>query len=89
MTGGNASHSRIARNLPLARQPRLREYGAVNSIPCYIIVASASIGMMVLDKQSDGSWKARCLTGGDVREMPELGVSVPVMEFYHGVITEE
>ena len=68
---------------------KLREYGAVDSIRRYIIVESASFGRTVLEKQDDASWKAHSLTGEDILTIPELEISVPVMEFYEDVVIAE
>ncbi len=67
------------------RSVKLREYSAVESIRCYIVIESATVGLTVLEKQENGSWKASSLTGDDMLVLPEVGLTVPVAEFYEGV----
>lgn len=65
---------------------KVREYQAVPSILRYVIVERTSIGLTVLER-ADGSqpWTNFALTADDVLRIPEVGIEVPVTEFYEGV----
>lgn len=68
------------------RITKAREYAAVPSMRRYIIVETEFIGLLTLHRQrASDAWTALTLTGGDTLEMPELGISVPVAEFYQDV----
>ena len=65
---------------------KLREYRAVASIRRYVILEYKSIGLTMFartDGQAD--WTATALTSGDTLMMPEIGIEVPVSEFYENV----
>lgn len=66
------------------RIEKLREYQATASILRYVILEQDSIAAMVFARH-DGAWLARPLVGGDVLEMPEIGVELPLAEIYDGV----
>ena len=62
------------------------EYGAVPSIRHYIILESAGVGLLVLHRQrGDDAWAELTLTGEDTLRLPEIGVEIPVVEFYEDV----
>jgi Uma2 family endonuclease len=65
------------------RIEKLLEYRTVPTIRRYIILEHSSVGMTV-HARADGKdpWTATALTGDDVLSMPEIGVDVPVSEFY-------
>jgi Uma2 family endonuclease len=67
------------------RIEKLLEYRAVATILRYVILEYSSVGMTV-HVRSDGetSWTTTALTGDDVLSMPEIGIDVPVPEFYEG-----
>lgn len=68
------------------RIEKAREYAAVGSIRRYVIVESASAGLVVLHrKQGEAAFVELTLTGEDTLALPEVGVSVPVAEFYEDV----
>ncbi|MBO0739046.1 MAG: Uma2 family endonuclease [Alphaproteobacteria bacterium] len=65
---------------------KLREYRAVPSIRRYIILEHNSLDLTVFsrnDVQQD--WTATALTAEDVLQLPEIGIEVPVAEFYQDV----
>ncbi len=65
---------------------KVREYAAAASIRRHVILKSNSIGLTVLDRQgSDEAWRGTTLTGDDVLRMREIGIEVPVTEFYDEV----
>jgi len=65
---------------------KAREYRAVPSIRRYIIAESTSIGLTVLERV-DGAhpWTSFALTGEEVLHIPEVGIEVPIADFYEGV----
>jgi Uma2 family endonuclease len=65
---------------------KVREYAAVPSILRYVIVESASAGLTVLERLAgDQKWIATTSTADDVLVLAEIGVEIPVAEFYEGV----
>ena len=68
------------------RIDKLREYGAVPTIRRYVIVEHASAALAVFAREREGEdWTATALAGEDVLGMPEIGIEVPVAEFYEDV----
>jgi Uma2 family endonuclease len=68
------------------RIEKVREYAAVPLIRHYIILESSSVGLLVLHRQrGEDAWTALPLTGEDTLTLPEIGVEVPVVEFYEDV----
>jgi len=67
------------------RIEKLLEYRAVASIRRYVILEHTSVGMTVHVRTSAGApWTTTALTSGDVLSMPEIGIEIPVAEFYEG-----
>ncbi|MSP01480.1 MAG: Uma2 family endonuclease [Acetobacteraceae bacterium] len=67
------------------RIDKLLEYRAVPTIRRYVILEHGSVGMTVHTRANgDAPWTTTALTGGDVLAMPEIGIAVPVGEFYDG-----
>jgi len=65
---------------------KLREYAAIASARRYVIVESSSSGVLVLHRQGgEDPWTALALTAEDILELPEVGVQIPVAEFYADV----
>jgi len=65
---------------------KLREYRAVPSIRRYVIAEHTGIGLMVFERMGgDDAWTATALAAGETLRMPEIGIEVPVTEFYEGV----
>ena len=65
------------------RIDKVREYAAVASIRRYLIVESTSAGLTVFSRAGAGdAWAATALTGDDTLRLDELGIEVPVSEFY-------
>jgi len=68
------------------RIEKVREYAAVASIRRYVIVESASSGLLVLHRrEGDAAFTALTLMGEDTLALPEIGIEVPVAEFYDDV----
>jgi len=67
------------------RIEKLREYNAVSSILRYVILEFTSVGLTVYARsKGDDPWIATPLIAGDVLRMPEIGIEIPVDEFYEG-----
>jgi Uma2 family endonuclease len=65
---------------------KLREYRAVPSIRRYVIAEYSGIGLMAFERTSGGDdWTATSLGSGEILQMPEIGIEVPVRELYEGV----
>ena len=68
---------------PTDRIVKVREYRAVPTIRRYVILECASVGLTVLERASEGDdWTATALTGHETLRMPEIGIEIPVAEFY-------
>ena len=65
---------------------KVREYAAVPTIRRYVILESTAAGLQVLERSStEQVWQTTVLTIGDILRMPEIGIEVPVSEFYDGI----
>ena len=68
------------------RIEKVREYAMVHSIRRYIIIETNFVGLLVLHrKDAEDDWTALTLTGGDILEIPEVSISIPVTELYEDV----
>ena len=68
------------------RITKVREYAAVPSIRRYVILESSGIGLTVMERSApDQVWQTIVLTSDDVLRMPEIGIEVPVSEFYEDI----
>jgi Uma2 family endonuclease len=67
------------------RIDKLREYHAVPTILRYVILEYTGVGL-TLHYRANGNdpWIATALVNGDVLRMPEIGIEVPIAEFYEG-----
>ncbi len=68
------------------RIEKLREYRAVASIRRYVILEYTGIGLTVFER-ADGQddWTASALSSSDTLQIPEIGIEIPVLEFYENV----
>jgi Uma2 family endonuclease len=67
------------------RIEKLREYQAVPSIRRYVILEHTGVGLTDhVRLKGDDPWIATALTDGDILRMPEIGIEVPIAEFYEG-----
>ena len=74
----------------LDRIEKVREYEAVPSILRYVIVESATAGLMVLHRDNgEAAWTAHTTTIAEVLAIPEVAIEVPVAEFYEDVEFED
>jgi Uma2 family endonuclease len=68
------------------RITKVREYAAVPSIRRYVILDSARVGLTVMERDApDQPWRTTNLTNGDVLRMPDIGIEIPVGEFYEEI----
>lgn len=68
------------------RIEKLREYRAVPSILRYVILEHSSIGLAVFARSDgDEAWRATALTAEDTLQIPEIGIEIPITEFYQDV----
>jgi Uma2 family endonuclease len=68
------------------RITKVHEYAAVPSIRRYVILDSARIGLTVMERDTaDEAWRTSNLKAGDTLLMPEVGIAIPVSEFYEEI----
>ena len=68
------------------RIEKLREYRAVASIRRYVVLEYKSVGLTMFARANGHSdWTATAMSSGDTLLMPEIGIEVPVSEFYENV----
>jgi Uma2 family endonuclease len=68
------------------RIEKVREYFAVPSIRRYVLLEQTSAGATVFEKQDGASeWTAGVAIAGETLRLPELGIEIPIDEFYEGV----
>lgn len=69
---------------------KVREYGAVPSIRRYVIVESSSVDLTVMERTGPAEiWQTTVLTNDDVLRMPEIGIEIPIAEFYEDITFPE
>lgn len=66
------------------RIEKLREYQATPSIQRYVILEQDSVAAMVFSRLGS-DWIARALTEGEVLQMPEIGIEIPLADIYADV----
>ncbi len=68
------------------RIEKLEEYAAVPSIRRYVILEYRTKDLLLFHRtQGDMPWTAQALTAEDRLSLPEVGIEVPVAEFYEDV----
>jgi Uma2 family endonuclease len=68
------------------RIEKVREYAAVPSMRRYVILETKSAGLLVLHRLHAGdAWTEAALTIDDTLGLPEIGIEIPVTEFYEDV----
>ncbi len=66
------------------RIEKLREYQAVGSIQRYVILEQKSIAATVIERRGE-AWTVFAITEEDTLYMPEIGIEVPLAEFYESL----
>lgn len=66
------------------RLVKVHEYTAIQSLRRYVILDSTSADLVtVLERDTgDAPWITKVLTGNDILRMPEIGIEIPIAEFY-------
>jgi Uma2 family endonuclease len=67
---------------------KAREYQATPSVQRYVMLEQERVGATVLVRAQDG-WSALILKDDDTLEMPEIGLAIPLAEFYEGLTFED
>ncbi len=68
------------------RIEKVREYAAVRSIRRYVVLETRFAGLLVLYRtHAEDPWTAAALTIEDTLGLPEIGIEIPVAEFYEDV----
>ncbi len=60
------------------------EYAATPSVRRYVVLAQDAIGGTMFERSGD-DWTGRLLSADSLLRMPEIGIEVPMVEFYEGV----
>ena len=66
---------------------KAREYQATPSVKRYVMLEQERIGATVLVRAQDG-WSVLVLKDDDTLDMPEIGLAIPLAEFYEGLAFE-
>src|SRR5271165_3589388 len=67
---------------------KAREYQATPSVKRYVMLEQARIGATVHVRAQDG-WSVLILKDDDILAMPEIGLEIPLAEFYEGLAFED
>jgi Uma2 family endonuclease len=79
LSPGTAAQDRIV---------KAREYQATPSVRRYVMLEQARIGATVHVRAADG-WNVLVLRESDVLALPEIGLAIPLAEFYEGLTFED
>ena len=60
------------------------DYAATPSVRRYVVLAQDTIGGTMFERVGD-DWTGRLLSADSLLRMPEIGIEVPLTEFYEGV----
>ena len=67
---------------------KAREYQATPSVQRYVMLEQDGVGATVYARAQDG-WSVLVLKPGDTLDMPEIGLSIPLAEFYEGLLIRD
>ena len=67
---------------------KAREYQATPSVERYVMLEQTRIGATVHVRAQDG-WSVLVLKDDDILAMPEIGLAIPLTEFYEGLAFED
>jgi Uma2 family endonuclease len=67
------------------RTIKAREYQATASVQRYVMLEQDRIAATVYSR-ADGEWNVNVLLNDAILAMPEIGVDVPLVEFYEGLV---
>ena len=67
---------------------KAREYQATPSVQRYVMLEQARVGATVHVRAADG-WNVLVLKESDTLALPEIGLTIPLAEFYEGLTFED
>jgi Uma2 family endonuclease len=67
---------------------KAREYQATPSVQRYVMLEQSRIGATVHVRAEDG-WKVLVLKDDDTLDLPEIGLTIPLAEFYEGLTFDD
>ncbi|MBV9287132.1 MAG: Uma2 family endonuclease [Hyphomicrobiales bacterium] len=67
---------------------KAREYQATPSIRRYVMLEQDSIGATAYARAGD-SWTHEILIADSILALPEIGVEIPLAEFYEGIVFDD
>ena len=68
------------------RIEKVREYRAVASIRCYVILENTSAAATLLTRADvSANWTANALTASDMLALPDIGLQIPLAEIYQDI----
>ena len=67
---------------------KAREYQATPSVQRYVMLEQARIAATVHVRAADG-WNVLVLKDGDTLALPEIGLAIPLVEFYEGLTFDD
>ena len=67
---------------------KAREYQATPSVQRYVMLEQARIGATVHVRAKDG-WNVLVLKDDDTLDLPEIGLAIPLAEFYEGLTFDD
>lgn len=68
---------------------KLREYHAVPSIKRYVIIEQIEVAVTVHSRQGDEPWATMPYGAGDILDLPEIGIQLPIDLLYRDVDFEQ
>jgi Uma2 family endonuclease len=68
---------------------KLREYHAVPTIKRYVLIEQSGVAVTVHARQGDEPWSTLPYGKGDVLDLPEIGIQLPVDALYDEVAFDE
>jgi Uma2 family endonuclease len=90
--GCHRSHRRLRnpqpKHIEYRSHRKTREYRATPSIQRYVILEQDRIAATVFAR-AGGDWIGHVFLDGAILAMPEIGIDVPLAEFYDGLVFDE
>ena len=83
----SSKSSAKAHRVPIASKKH-EEYRATPSIQRYLILEQDRIAATVFAR-AGGDWTGHVVLDGAILAMPEIGIDVPLAEFYDGLVFDE
>jgi Uma2 family endonuclease len=73
---------------PAARTDRIaknREYAGTASVRRYVMLEQTAVEGTMFTWEADGNWRGQILGPDTILGLPEIGIDVPLAEFYAGI----